>query len=61
VKGFYDAIAENTQIQKVMQRILSVHPHLKAFALDPDAEIIRIRIQSFLMLCGVDDAHFIEL
>jgi nitroimidazol reductase NimA-like FMN-containing flavoprotein (pyridoxamine 5'-phosphate oxidase superfamily) len=61
VKGMYKTPAEINQKQKALQRIIDVHPHLKAFAMDPDAEIICIHIQSFLLLCGVADSFFIEI
>ena len=37
---------------------LEVHPHLKDFIQHPDAEILCIQIESFLLLNGIEDAYF---
>jgi hypothetical protein len=40
------------------ERLMKRHPHLKEFALDPDAEVLRIIVTSFLLLDGLTDSYF---
>ena len=37
------------------------HPHLRDIAVDPDAEVVAIKVTSFLLLDGPTEAHFVEL
>ena len=41
--------------------LLKTHPHLKEFIDHPDAELIRIKINAFLLLNGLSEAHYVQL
>ena len=41
--------------------LLERHPHLKVFLDHPDAELLCIRISSFLFLDGLTDSHYVEV
>jgi len=45
----------------IRSKLLARHPQLREFAMDPEAEILCIRIQSFLLLNGISDAHFADV
>ena len=45
---------------KVRNMLLERHPHLKVFMDHPNAELLCIRISSFLFLDGLTDSHFVE-
>jgi nitroimidazol reductase NimA-like FMN-containing flavoprotein (pyridoxamine 5'-phosphate oxidase superfamily) len=58
VAGVYAKIESEEKRKKVQTRLLAVHPHLTDFMNHPEAEILCIEISSFLMLKGLQDAHF---
>jgi nitroimidazol reductase NimA-like FMN-containing flavoprotein (pyridoxamine 5'-phosphate oxidase superfamily) len=58
VAGEYSKIESEEKRKKVQTRLLAVHPHLTDFMNHPEAEILCIEISSFLMLKGLQDAHF---
>jgi len=39
-------------------KLLERYPHMKAFINHPDAELLPIKISSFLLLDGLEDAYF---
>jgi len=42
----------------ILARLVQRHPHLRNFAEDSDAELIRIKIESFLLLEGLTNSYF---
>jgi uncharacterized pyridoxamine 5'-phosphate oxidase family protein len=44
--------------QEVQTMLLDVHPHLSEFINHSEAEILCVRIQSFLLLDGLQEAHY---
>ena len=58
VEGLYTAIESEEKRKKVRAKLLDVHPHLAGFLNHPEAEILRVKIRSFLLLNGLQDAHF---
>lgn len=58
VAGVYAKIESEQKNKKVKQNLLAVHPHLTDLINHPDAEILCIQIHSFLMLKGLEEAHF---
>jgi nitroimidazol reductase NimA-like FMN-containing flavoprotein (pyridoxamine 5'-phosphate oxidase superfamily) len=58
VEGRFCKIDETKKRNRVVTRLLNAHPHLNAFMQDPAAEIICIKINSFLFLNGLQEAHF---
>ena len=61
VSGAFERLEDRQKEAMARARLLSRHPHLKEFLADPDAEVICIRIRSFLLLDGLTDAHFEEV
>jgi nitroimidazol reductase NimA-like FMN-containing flavoprotein (pyridoxamine 5'-phosphate oxidase superfamily) len=61
VEGIFKKIADPDKILKVRQKLLSAHPHLKEFMGHPEAEVIQIKIKSFLLLDGLNRASFEDL
>jgi len=45
----------------LLEAFLARHPRLSAFARRPDAALIRLRMTSFQLLDGVEDARFMTL
>jgi nitroimidazol reductase NimA-like FMN-containing flavoprotein (pyridoxamine 5'-phosphate oxidase superfamily) len=58
VTGKFEKVESSRKKLNIRTKLLAVHPHLKDFSQHPDAEILRIRIESFLLLNGVEDAYF---
>lgn len=61
VEGCFAPINDPQAEDALRRRFIDRHPDLKAFAEDPDAELLRIEIDSFLLLNGLQDAHYIRL
>jgi nitroimidazol reductase NimA-like FMN-containing flavoprotein (pyridoxamine 5'-phosphate oxidase superfamily) len=61
VSGAFQKLEDNQKKTWVKARLLSRHPHLREFLGHPDAEVICIKIHSFLLLEGLTDAHFEEI
>jgi nitroimidazol reductase NimA-like FMN-containing flavoprotein (pyridoxamine 5'-phosphate oxidase superfamily) len=58
VTGKFEGIESSRKKLDIRAKLLGVHPHLKDFIQHPDAEILCIKIESFLLLNGVEDAYF---
>lgn len=61
VSGAFERLEDNQKKVWARARLLNRHPHLKEFMDHPDAEVICIKIRSFLLLDGLTDAHFEEI
>ena len=61
VSGAFERLADHQKKVQVRAKLLTRHPHLKEFLDHPDAEVICIKIHSFLLLDGLTDAHFEEI
>ncbi|MGD8520661.1 MAG: pyridoxamine 5'-phosphate oxidase family protein [Desulfobacterales bacterium] len=61
VEGTFHRIKDETKKNRVKEILLKTHPHLKEFVDHPDAELIRIKINAFLLLNGLSDAHYVQL
>lgn len=61
VSGTLENLEDNQKKAWARARLLGRHPHLKEFLDHPDAEVICIKIRSFLLLDGLTDAHFEEM
>ena len=59
VDGVFQSI-EEVKRSYVTTMLLERHPHLKVFLDHPDAELLCIRISSFLLLDGLTESHFVE-
>ena len=58
VEGTYAAIESEEKRKKVRAKLLTVHPHLAGFIDHPEAELLRFKIRSFLLLDGLQEAYF---
>ncbi|MGD9226890.1 MAG: pyridoxamine 5'-phosphate oxidase family protein [Desulfobacterales bacterium] len=58
VEGTYAAIESEEKRKKIRAKLLAVHPHLAGFIDHPEAEVLRVKIRSFLLIDGLQDAHF---
>jgi uncharacterized protein (DUF2252 family) len=61
VAGECSVIKNEKKRQKVRAKLLAVHPHLSEFINHSEAEILCVRIRSFLLLNGLQEAHFQSL
>jgi nitroimidazol reductase NimA-like FMN-containing flavoprotein (pyridoxamine 5'-phosphate oxidase superfamily) len=57
VDGRFEAVEDADERQRLLERIAVRHPHLEKLALHPDADVLRIRVESFLLLQGPMEAH----
>lgn len=58
ISGTFAPIADRIGRQTAAARLVDAHPHLKTLLSEPDAEIVRIKVESLLLLDGIDEAHF---
>jgi nitroimidazol reductase NimA-like FMN-containing flavoprotein (pyridoxamine 5'-phosphate oxidase superfamily) len=56
--GVFQRVADEGKKGLIRARLLERHPHLGVFFEDPDAEILCIKVHSFLLLDGLTKAHF---
>jgi general stress protein 26 len=61
VAGECAIIEDEKKRDKVRAELLAVHPHLSEFINHSEAEFLCVRIRSFLLLNGLQDAHFQSL
>jgi nitroimidazol reductase NimA-like FMN-containing flavoprotein (pyridoxamine 5'-phosphate oxidase superfamily) len=61
IDGEFQYIEDEVKKRYVKTMLLERHPHLNIFLDHTDAELICIKITSFLFLDGITDAHFVEL
>lgn len=43
------------------RRMIEVHPHLRQLMAEPDSEIVFVKVDSFMILKGVLDSHYIPI
>ena len=58
VSGTFGKIDDENKITHVRSKLLEKHPQVEEFLDHPDAEILCIRVESFLLLNGLTDAHY---
>ena len=61
VEGVYREIRNLDKENKVRQKLLSAHPHFSEFLEHPEAEVLRIKIISFLLLDGLTQSFFRDI
>lgn len=59
ISGEYIPVPEREQ-KSLMDIIVKKHPQLKTLSALPDVIVIKIQIESFLLLDGVNDAYYIK-
>ena len=60
VSGIFERIEDDAKRAVVRDKLLARHPHLSQILDHPDADLLCIRITSFLLLNGLVEAHFEE-
>ena len=58
VSGRYHQIDSDESKALFRAKLLERHPHMRAFINHPDAEVLCIKIASFLLLEGLEGSHF---
>jgi nitroimidazol reductase NimA-like FMN-containing flavoprotein (pyridoxamine 5'-phosphate oxidase superfamily) len=58
VQGLFCTIETAEKRRQVAAKLLQTHPHLDAFMRDPEADVFCVKISSFLLLDGLQQAHF---
>jgi general stress protein 26 len=61
VSGVFQPLEDANKRDRVEAHLLMQHPHLKDFVKNPDTVMICIKVQSFLLLNGLTDSHFVNL
>ena len=60
VSGIFERIEDVAKRSLVRDKLRARHPHLSQILDHPDADLLCIRITSFLLLNGLVEAHFEE-
>jgi nitroimidazol reductase NimA-like FMN-containing flavoprotein (pyridoxamine 5'-phosphate oxidase superfamily) len=58
VAGVVQQLDDEDKKSLIRTKFLDRHPHMEEFVSHPDAEILCIKVTSFLLLNGLTDAHF---
>jgi nitroimidazol reductase NimA-like FMN-containing flavoprotein (pyridoxamine 5'-phosphate oxidase superfamily) len=61
VEGACCRIEDEDKEKQVRAMLLKAHPQLKGFVDHPDAALLCIKVNSFLLLNGLTESHFIEM
>lgn len=61
VSGVYEPLVDPIEKAAVESRLLSAHPQLEVFLNSDAAEVIAVRLTSFLLLNGLTDSTYQEL
>jgi nitroimidazol reductase NimA-like FMN-containing flavoprotein (pyridoxamine 5'-phosphate oxidase superfamily) len=59
--GLYEPLTNPVEMDAVKARLLAAHPQLKVVLQSEAAEVIAVRLTSFLLLDGLTDSTFQEL
>jgi len=60
VHGRFYALDDADKCRAIFREMLARHPHMKDFLNRSEAEIIAVRVHSFLFLDGISDAHYVS-
>jgi hypothetical protein len=58
VEGVFCKIKNAAKRKQAAAKLLKMHPHLDNFMQHPEADVFCVRINSFLLLDGLQHAHF---
>ncbi len=61
VSGTCTPVSEEARKEAIRTQFLSKHPHLQGLLNDPDVALLCVEIDSFLLLLGAVDSHFVKL
>lgn len=58
VSGLFQRIDEEHKREHARAKLMEKHPYLREFIDHPDAELLCIKVVSYLLLTGLTDSHF---
>ena len=61
VEGIFCKIQNEEKRKQAAAKLLQTHPHLDSFMQHPEADVFCVKISSFLLLNGLEQAHFESL
>jgi nitroimidazol reductase NimA-like FMN-containing flavoprotein (pyridoxamine 5'-phosphate oxidase superfamily) len=61
VSGTCREVSDPKEREGAGRGLLFAHPRLASFLNDPDAAILCVQVESFLLLDGVSEAYFVEV
>jgi nitroimidazol reductase NimA-like FMN-containing flavoprotein (pyridoxamine 5'-phosphate oxidase superfamily) len=61
VSGVYRSLGGVSGLDPARSRLLARHPAMKAFFHHADTEVFSVKVESFLLLEGIAESHFIAL
>lgn len=61
VEGVFCKIENMEKREQVAAKLLQTHPHLDNFMQHPEADVFCVKISSFLLLEGLQQAHFVSI
>ena len=61
IGGVFIPFVNEGKKQKIRDNMLKSFPHMKEFIHHPESELIRIKINSFLLLDGLTQSHFMSI
>jgi len=61
IEGVFIPLIDENKQQKIRDKMLASFPHMIDLIRHPDSELIRIKMNSFLLLNGLTESHFISL
>ena len=61
IDGVFIPLLDENKKQNIRDRMLESFPHMKDFMHHPESKLIRIKINSFLLLDGLTESHFLSL
>jgi nitroimidazol reductase NimA-like FMN-containing flavoprotein (pyridoxamine 5'-phosphate oxidase superfamily) len=61
IDGVFVPLFDEDKKQKIRDKMLESFPHMKEFIHHPESELIRIKINSLLLLEGLTQSHFVSM
>jgi len=61
INGVFFPLLDEGKKQKIRDHMLETFPHMRDFIHDPESELMRIKINSLLLLEGLTESHFVSL
>jgi len=61
VHGTFHAVEDEGMKTKILAQVRQRHPHMGEFLDNPEAELISVRVNAFLFLDGILDAHHLTV
>ena len=61
ITGVFVPLVDENKKQEIRDNMLKSFPHMDSFIHHPESELIRIKINSLLLLDGLTQSHFVSL